>query len=47
MRKFTGPVSSAIFTVIITVCFGLILSLIIAAILKRPKAAGAVPPPVS
>ena len=43
--KFMGPVISAIATPFMAVFFGLILSLIIAAILKR-SAPSAVPPPV-
>jgi ABC-type sugar transport system permease subunit len=38
MQKFSGPVSVAIFTPIISVVFGLVLSLILAAILKREPA---------
>jgi len=44
--KFMGPTISAIATPFMAVLFGLILSLIIAAILKRPASA-AVPPPIS
>ena len=44
--KFMGPVITAIATPFMAVFFGLILSLIIAAFLKRPAPA-AVPPPVS
>ena len=40
-RMFMGPVAMAIITVIMSVFFGLILSLIIAAILKRPAPEGA------
>jgi Protein of unknown function (DUF4199) len=44
-RKFLmGPVPFAIIALFLSVVFGLILSLIIAAILKRPKPAGAIPP---
>ncbi len=46
-QKFMGPVSSAILTPIFVVLFGLIISLILAAILKRDKPAGAVPPAVA
>ncbi len=44
MQKFSGPVSVAIFTPIIAVLFGLVLSLILAAILKREPAAQSQPP---
>jgi Protein of unknown function (DUF4199) len=46
-RKFMGPGVSTCFALVATVIFGLILSLIIAAILKRPKPANAVPLPVA
>ena len=45
-RKFLGPGISAAFTPIISVFFGTIYSLIIAAILKRPAAAQGEPPVV-
>lgn len=45
--KFMGPVATAIMTPIMAVFFGLLLTLVISAILKRPAAPGAVPPPVA
>ena len=42
-RMFMGPVSMAILSPIMAVFFGLILSLIIAAILKRPAPEGSTP----
>ncbi len=45
-QKFMGPVVSSIFSVFIVIICGLVLSLIIAAILKRAKPAGT-PPPVA
>jgi len=42
-RMFMGPTSMAIITPIMSVFFGLILSLIIAAILKRPAPEGSTP----
>ncbi|WP_438481858.1 DUF4199 domain-containing protein [Oleiharenicola lentus] len=44
-RMMMGPVVQAIFTPILVVIFGLIVSLIIAAFVKRP-ATGEVPPPM-
>jgi hypothetical protein len=45
--KFMGPVATAIMTPVMAVFFGLILTLIISAILKRPAPAIAVPPVAS
>ena len=45
-RKFMNPVISSIFSIVIVLLCGLIVSLILAAILKRAKPAD-VPPPVA
>jgi hypothetical protein len=39
MNKFSGPIVSAIFTPVIVIIFGLIISLVLAAILKRAPTA--------
>lgn len=45
-RKFMGPIATSIFSVVIVIFCGVIISLILAAVLKRAKPEGT-PPPVA